>query len=141
MLLKIINEWFPKVWILETSIKAFADIRIRIRFPFESSFWISVSGCTLTILPDIQLANRIMIISAVRCCGLKPIWLSVCFGQKWWDAGQHVIFKQLGDNICKGNKPIVTSITYAPILVFINTYNGSCHAFLWNFSMHWAHIE
>jgi len=33
---------------------------IRIRFPFESSFWISVSGCKLTILLD---ANRIEIIS------------------------------------------------------------------------------
>ena len=37
---------------------------IRIRFPFESSFWISASGCKLTILPDIQPANRIVIISA-----------------------------------------------------------------------------
>jgi len=35
-----------------------SDIRIHIRFPFESSFWISVSGCKLSILPDIQLANR-----------------------------------------------------------------------------------
>jgi len=34
-----------------------------IRFPFGSSFWISVSGCKLTILPDIQPANRIVIIS------------------------------------------------------------------------------
>jgi len=25
-----------------------------IRFPFESGFWISVSGCKLTILADIQ---------------------------------------------------------------------------------------
>jgi len=41
------------------------DIRIRIRFPFESSFWISVSGCKLTILPDILPANRIVIISNV----------------------------------------------------------------------------
>jgi len=36
---------------------------IRIRFPSESSFWISVSGCKLTILPDIQPVNRIVIIS------------------------------------------------------------------------------
>jgi len=43
--------------------KSVSDIRIRIRFPFESSFWISVSGCKLTILPDIQPANRIVIIS------------------------------------------------------------------------------
>jgi len=44
--------------------KNVSDTRIRIRFPFESSFWISLSGCKLTILPDIQLANRIVIISA-----------------------------------------------------------------------------
>ena len=46
--------------------KSISDIRIRIRFPFESSFWISASGCILTILPDIQPANRIVIISG---CG------------------------------------------------------------------------
>jgi len=38
---------------------------MRIRLPFESSFWISGSGWKLTILPDIQPANRIVIISAV----------------------------------------------------------------------------
>ena len=43
--------------------KSVSDIRFRIRFQFESSFWIFVSGCKLTILPDIQPANRIMIIS------------------------------------------------------------------------------
>jgi len=42
--------------------KSVSDIRIR--FQFESSFWISVSGCILTILPDIQPANRLVIISA-----------------------------------------------------------------------------
>ena len=36
----------------------------RIPFPFASSFWISVSGCKLTILPDIQPENRIVLISA-----------------------------------------------------------------------------
>jgi len=41
--------------------KSVSDIRIR--FPFESRFWISVSGCKLTILPDIQQENRIVIIS------------------------------------------------------------------------------
>ena len=45
--------------------KSVSDIRIRFRFPFESSFWISVSGCKLTILPDIQPANQIVIISVV----------------------------------------------------------------------------
>jgi len=34
--------------------KSVSDIRIPIRFPFESSFWISVSGCKLTMLPDIN---------------------------------------------------------------------------------------
>jgi len=43
--------------------KSVSDIRIRIRFPFQSTFWISVSGCKLTILPDIKPANRIEIIS------------------------------------------------------------------------------
>jgi len=46
--------------------KSVSDIRIRIRFPFESSFWISLSGCKLTILPDIQAANRIVIISVLQ---------------------------------------------------------------------------
>jgi len=46
--------------------KSVSDIRIRIRFPFESSFRISVSGFKLTILPDIQPANRIVIISAAN---------------------------------------------------------------------------
>jgi len=44
--------------------KSVSDIRVRIRFPFESSFWISLSGCKLAILPDIQPANRMVIISA-----------------------------------------------------------------------------
>jgi len=57
--------------------KSVSDIRIRIRFPFESSFWISVSGCKLTILSDIQPANRIVIISGAACrpallCGRQP---------------------------------------------------------------------
>jgi len=41
--------------------KSVSDIRIRI--PFQSRFWISLSGCKLTILPDIQPANRLVIIS------------------------------------------------------------------------------
>ena len=40
--------------------KSVSDILIRVRFPFESSFWISESGCKLTILPDIQAATRIV---------------------------------------------------------------------------------
>ena len=54
--------------------KTVSDTRFHIRFPFESSFWISVSGCKLTILPDIQPANRIVIISGTQwiqqCCQL-----------------------------------------------------------------------
>jgi len=33
--------------------KSVSDNRIRIRFSFENSFWISLSGCKFTILPDI----------------------------------------------------------------------------------------
>ena len=43
--------------------KSVSDIRIRIRFTFESTIWISVSSYKLTILPDIQPANQIVIIS------------------------------------------------------------------------------
>ena len=43
--------------------KSVSDIWIRIRFPFENSFWISVSGCKLPILLDIQPVNQIVIIS------------------------------------------------------------------------------
>jgi len=42
-------------------VKSIWDIRI----PFESSFWDIRSGWKLTILPDIQPANRIVIISAL----------------------------------------------------------------------------
>jgi len=55
-----------------------SDIRIRIRFPFQSRFWISVSGCKLTILPGIQPANRIAIISGmyylVQCSGSQSFF-------------------------------------------------------------------
>jgi len=44
--------------------KSISDIRIR--FLFESSFLISVSGGKLTILPDIQPAYRLVIISAAH---------------------------------------------------------------------------
>jgi len=46
---------------------------VLIRIRFESNFWISVSGCKLAILPDIQPANRIVIISGtdVRQCGYR----------------------------------------------------------------------
>jgi len=52
---------FSKYLNLRIIEKSVSDIRILIRFPFQSSFWISVSGCKLTILPDIQPANRIAI--------------------------------------------------------------------------------
>ena len=67
--------------------KSVSDIRILIRFPFESSFWISVSGCKLTILPDIQPANRIVITSAAQqrralvwtWIGLDPVCDEFCW--------------------------------------------------------------
>jgi len=52
--------------------KSVSDIRIR--FPFESSLWISLSCCKLTILPDIQLANRIVIISDIWSSVLNDRW-------------------------------------------------------------------
>jgi len=54
---------FSKSLNLRNVDKSVSVIRIRIQFPFENSFWISLSCCKLTILPDIQLANRIVIIS------------------------------------------------------------------------------
>ena len=59
--------------------KSFSDIWIRIRFTFESSFWTSVSDCKLTILPDIQPANRIVIISETRMQNQR---LNACFRKK-----------------------------------------------------------
>jgi len=41
--------------------KSVSDVLFRIRFPFESSFLISVSGCKFTNLPDIQPASRLLI--------------------------------------------------------------------------------
>jgi len=52
--------------------KSVSDTQIRIRFPFKSSFWISVSCCKLIILPDIQPANRIVITSGFR--SVKQRW-------------------------------------------------------------------
>ena len=79
------NEWiivqcatFSKSLNPRNTDKSVSDIRIRNRFPFESSFWISVSGCKRTILPDIQPTNRIVIISGehtVATSGLT-IWTS-----------------------------------------------------------------
>jgi len=65
--------------------KSVSDIRIRIRFLFEGSFWIYVSGCNLTILPDIQPANRVVIISAASNISEKNAGTLV---EKW-----KVIFK------------------------------------------------
>ena len=69
--------------------KSVSDIRIPIRFPFESSFWISVSGCKLTIQPDIQLATRIVIISVASTdlasaeqCYLLGNRACFCFGSQ-----------------------------------------------------------
>jgi len=43
--------------------KSVSDILIRIQFQCKNSFWISVAGCKLTILPDTQPENRIVIIT------------------------------------------------------------------------------
>jgi len=72
--------------------KSVSDIRIRIRFPFENSFCLSVSGCKLTILPDIQPAKRIVIISVALHSALQ--WPNnrdfrpqvKTFGQPWYIA-------------------------------------------------------
>jgi len=45
----------------------------------------------------------------------------------------NVVFKQFGDDSCKGNRSIVPSITYVPIFVFADRYNDCLHAFLRNF--------
>ena len=42
------------------------DIHIRILFPQKNTFWISVCGWKLTIRPDINPANRIVIISVIQ---------------------------------------------------------------------------
>jgi len=75
MYLKIMNELLCNVQLLPKSLnprnieKSVSDIRIRVRFSFESSFCISGSGLEFTILPDIQPANRIVIISE-----RNPFW-------------------------------------------------------------------
>jgi len=57
--------------------KSVSDIRICIRFLFESSFWISLSGCKHTILPEVQPVNWIVIISdsdsLLRSCFLLKL--------------------------------------------------------------------
>jgi len=67
--------------------KSVSDIRIRL--PAESSFWISVSGCKLTILPDIQPANRIVIISGAQCSSQTSPWscrITLIGGPAGWRA-------------------------------------------------------
>jgi len=81
MLLNEDNKWmsmqratFSKSLNSRNIDKSVSDIRIRIRFPFESSFRIYVSGCKLTILPDIQPANQIVIISTLHCYMKRCCW-------------------------------------------------------------------
>ena len=83
MLPKIIHKWLCNVQLSprgqkwpkfipqpESSkyrVKRFGSyILIRIRFPLLSNFWISVSGWKLTILPDIQQADRLVITSDAK---------------------------------------------------------------------------
>jgi len=66
MLLKMMNDcamgnFFSKSLNPRNIDKSVSDIR----FPFESSFLISVSGCKLTILPDMQPENHMVIISGL----------------------------------------------------------------------------
>jgi len=80
---------FSKSLNLRNIDKNVSDIRIRIRFPFESSFWISVSGCKLTLLPDIQPGNRIVIISAINIVQLTHVcsissWINFVKRSLWW---------------------------------------------------------
>jgi len=49
---------------------------------------------------------------------------------------QGVMFKQFGDSSCNGNRSIVSSITYVPILVITDRYYDSLHGIVWHFSMH-----
>jgi len=62
--------------------------------------------------------------------------LVVCCGQKWGNTWQDVVIKELGDDSCKGKRPIGPRITYVSILVFADRCNDCLHAFLWNFAMH-----
>jgi len=63
-----IGKFFQKSESSKYSIyKSVSDIWI----PFKSSFLISVSGCKLTILPEIQPGNRIVIISGGHGSGVK----------------------------------------------------------------------
>ena len=58
--------------------KSVSNIRSRTRFPFESSFWISLSGSKLIILPDIKPENRIVIISGGYSSNCKIVQQSFC---------------------------------------------------------------
>jgi len=62
----MIVQWatFSKILNSRNIEKSVSDILIRIPFLFESNFWISLYGCKLTILLDIQPANWIVIVSA-----------------------------------------------------------------------------
>jgi len=103
---KILNEWLCNFFQKSVSSKYLekrSGMRIRKRFPFESSFWISVSGCKLTILSDIQPANRIVIISAAEVAGVTfsdsdsatvakflnpgPAILQIWESDSCWDSG------------------------------------------------------
>jgi len=69
---KMLYKWlcnvqlFPRVWILKISRKAYW-ISLSVSGPrLKAVFWISVTSYKLTILSDIQPANRIVIISGVK---------------------------------------------------------------------------
>ena len=121
--------------------KSVSDIRIR--FPFENSFWISVSGCKLTILPDIQPVNWIVIIPAVERPSLLAPWVTRLLSQwvlHWWqpngsttrelfacthpltpstslDKSQVPFFKQM-----KTMATTEKSLLHAPYLIYLEIY-------------------
>ena len=84
---KTLKKWLYNVQLFQESESSKyrekrSDILIRIRFPVESSFWMSVSGYKLTIFSDIQPANWIVVISAssdvqsLKCLTPTPLLLS-----------------------------------------------------------------
>jgi len=105
--------------------KSISDIRIRIRFPFESSFWISLSGCKLTILPDIQPANRIVIISDIHIQSLSKIseieyLISIHIRMRHW-----LITKHTGSGYLSTSGPSFLK-TYSSVASSMTLSHGMC---------------
>ena len=110
--------------------KSVSDIRVRIRFQFESSFWISVSGCKLTILPDIQPANRIVNISASGIGGRSHFFrLRLHPVPKFLNQGQDpglAIFQIWGSDSCSDSGYNHRSNRNFPMFFLRNGRTDSC---------------